>query len=102
MAAGPSFADVPQRDAPSQGSLVGPDEGAPQTQTAPSDQQERNRNFTAGIKNLHKQLDDVARQYPDMSEFCDKAKKALTDGMVRHMSSSARESSGMQAPPLAG
>ena len=83
------------------GGLVGPSED--QAQTAPSDQQQQNRNFTSGVKNLHKQLDDFARQYPDMSDSCDKAKNALTSGMVKHMSESSRQGvSGMQAPPLAG
>jgi hypothetical protein len=61
------------------------------------------RNFTAGVRNLHKQLDDFARQYPDMSDSCDKAKNALTSGMVKHVSSTGREGGGgMQPPPLAG
>jgi hypothetical protein len=103
MAAGASsFGDMPQRGAapPEQDSLVGP---AEESQAKPSDQQAQNRNFTSGVKNLHKQLDDFARQYPDMSESCDKAKSALTKGMVSHMSNSAREGGGsMQPPPLAG
>src|ERR1700691_1065211 len=83
------------------GGLVAPPED--QAQSAPSDQQQQNRNFTSGVKNLHKQLDDFARQYPDMSDSCDKAKSALTSGMVKHMASGGREGGGgMQPPPLAG
>src|SRR5271167_3419787 len=82
------------------GGLVGPSED--KAQTAPSDQQEQNRNFTSGVKNLHKMLDDFARQYPDMSDSCDKAKNALTKGMVSHMASSGRSGGSMQPPPLAG
>src|ERR1700691_5444749 len=98
-----SLGDAPQPGgAPpdSGGGLTGP---AEQAQRAPSDQQQQNRNFTSGVKNLHKQLDDFAGQYPDMSDSCDKAKNALTSGMVRHMASGGREGGGgMQPPPLAG
>lgn len=81
-------------------SLVGPEDSA--KGPTPSDQQEQNRNFTAGVKNLHKSLDDFARQYPDMAEACDKSKKLLTDAMVKRMSSGARQSGGgMTPPPLA-
>ena len=99
-----SLGDAPQPGGvpQDQGGLVGPSEDQAQ-QKAPSDEQQQNRNFTSGVKNLHKQLDDFARQYPDMSESCDKAKSALTKGMVAHMSSSGRGSGGaMQPPPLAG
>jgi hypothetical protein len=93
---------MPQRgDAPpeQEQSLVGAED---QGQSKTSDQQQQNRNFTSGVKSLHKQLDDFARQYPDMSDACDKAKSALTKGMVSHMASSGREGGGMQAPSLAG
>lgn len=94
--------DLPQRgDAGAQAGpadLVGQDQAASQPQ---QNQEQQNRNFTSNVRNAHKTLDDLARQYPDMAEACEKSKKLLTDAMVKRMASQSRQSSSDIAPPIA-
>lgn len=94
--------DMPQRGESATAGpadLVGQDQ--PSSQPKQSDQEQQNRNFTSNVRNAHKTLDDLARQYPDMAEACDKSKKLLTDAMVKRMASQSRQSSSDVAPPIA-
>jgi hypothetical protein len=93
--------DMPQRDAGPAGpaDLVGQDQSS--SQSKQPDQEQQNRNFTSNVRNLHKSLDDTARQYPDMADACGKCKKLLTDAMVKRMASQSRQSGNDLAPPIA-
>jgi len=79
--------------------LVGQDQS--QSQPRQTDQAQQDRNFTSNVRNAHKMLDDLARQYPDMAEACEKSKKLLTDAMVKRMASQSRPSGSDVAPPIA-
>jgi hypothetical protein len=47
------------------------------------DAEQRNRAFVGQVKQLHTQLDDIARQYPAFASYARKAQEAMKDGMVR-------------------
>lgn len=62
-------------------------------------QESQNRAFTSQIRDLHDTLARIARQYPDMSQSCRDAQRALTEGMVKHLSQSGRQS-GKDTPAM--
>lgn len=48
-----------------------------------ADSEQRNRAFVGQVKQLHSQLDDLARQYPAFASYARRAQEAMKDGMVR-------------------
>ena len=64
--------------------LVGPEQR--EQDKAANDQEQQNRNFTAQIRSLHSDLDNLARQYPEIGKAANQCKEILTDAMVKKMS----------------
>jgi hypothetical protein len=64
--------------------LVGPEQQ--EQSKAENDQEKQNRNFTAAIRSLHGDLDNLARQYPEIAKAAKQCKELLTDAMVKKMS----------------
>lgn len=80
-----------------------PDRGSPpsaQDMVGPSPspmpkQQDQSKAFVGMVKNLHTQIDDLARSFPAFSKFAQQAQDALKSGMVEVMSK-------MQQPDQSG
>lgn len=78
----PAIAALPARptgEAPSASQMVG-------EQPSDTGQQERSRGFVNLVKNVHTQLEDIARQYPAFASFARRAQESIKEGMVRTLS----------------
>jgi hypothetical protein len=54
------------------------------------------------VRSIHTDLDNLARQYPEMGESASKAKKALTEGMVKRMQSQQQPGESQNTPKVTG
>jgi len=54
------------------------------------------------IRSIHTSLDDLARQYPEMQEATSKAKKELTDAMVKRASQQQSSGESANSPKIVG
>ena len=64
---------------------------------ASNDQEQQNKNFANAIRTLHTDLDNLARQYPEVAKAAKQCKELLTDSMVKKMSS--QQGSGKAGTP---
>jgi hypothetical protein len=63
-------------------------------------QTDADRQFVTLIRTIHNEIDTLAKMRPEFAPFAERSKKALTDGMVKAMSStSARAGQSRQTTP---
>lgn len=63
-----------------------------------ADKEQQNRAFVNQVKQIHTQLDDIARQYPAFASYGRKAQEQMKEGMVKtlaEMQSQPQESSSL-------
>ena len=72
--------------------------GQSEQQAQPTDAESQNRAFAMLVRSIHNDLDNLARQYPEMQPAAKEAKRALTDGMVKKMSQQPRSGESPQTP----